>query len=109
MSAMKQSQKATLPLLHGMTDFRTFVKQPFEGQKFIAHCEAGEKPLLSKVYHPGERVLILIGPEGDFSPEEIALAQEQGFQPISLGPSRLRTETAALAACHTIRLLTYQV
>ncbi|MDD7722444.1 MAG: RsmE family RNA methyltransferase, partial [bacterium] len=108
-SAMKQSQKATLPLLHGMTDFRTFVKQPFEGQKFIAHCEAGEKPLLSKVYHPGERVLILIGPEGDFSPEEIALAQEQGFQPISLGPSRLRTETAALAACHTIRLLTYQV
>ena len=108
-SAMKQSQKATLPLLHGMTDFRTFVKQPFEGQKFIAHCEAGEKPLLSKVYHPGERVLILIGPEGDFSPEEIALAQEQGFQPISLGPSRLRTETAALAACHTIRLLTYHV
>ena len=54
-------------------------------------------------------MLILIGPEGDFSPEEIALAQEQGFQPISLGPSRLRTETAALAAFHTIRLLTYQV
>lgn len=107
-SAMKQSQKATLPQLNGMIDFRTFVKQPFEGQKFIAHCEPGEKPLLSKIYHPGERVLILIGPEGDFSPDEISLAQEQGFQPISLGPSRLRTETAALAACHTIRLLTYQ-
>ena len=56
-------------------------------------------------YQPGENALILIGPEGDFSPEEIKLAQENGFEPISLGESRLRTETAALVACHTIHVL----
>lgn len=104
-SAMKQSQKATLPQLSGMTDFRDFVGQPFDGRKFIAHCEEGIKPLLKGCYHPGENALILIGPEGDFSPEEIKLALEQGFEPISLGDSRLRTETAALVACHTIHVL----
>lgn len=104
-SAMKQSQKATLPALAGMTDFHAFVSRPFEGRKFIAHCEEGEKPLLKQTYHPGENALILIGPEGDFSPEEIAFAMKQGFEPISLGDSRLRTETAALVACHTIHVL----
>lgn len=104
-SAMKQSQKATLPVLAGMTDFKAFVKQPFEGRKFIAHCEENEKKLLKEIYHPGENALILIGPEGDFSPEEIELALQQGFEPISLGESRLRTETAALVACHTIHVL----
>lgn len=104
-SAMKQSQKATLPRLMGMTDFKSFVKKPFEGRKFIAHCEEEEKPLLKQVYIPGENVLILIGPEGDFSPEEIELAKENGFESISLGESRLRTETAALVACHTIHVL----
>lgn len=104
-SAMKQSQKATLPELTGMTDFRTFINQPFEGRKFIAHCEEGEKPLLKQTYRTGENALVLIGPEGDFSPEEIALALKQGFEPVSLGKSRLRTETAALVACHTIHVL----
>lgn len=104
-SAMKQSQKATLPELSGMTDFRDFVGQPFDGRKFIAHCEEGVKPLLKNCYHPGENALILIGPEGDFSPEEIQLALEHGFEPISLGESRLRTETAALVACHTLHVL----
>jgi len=104
-SAMKQSQKARLPLLTGMTDFRDFINQPFSGAKFIAHCEEGEKPLLKHIYQPGENALILIGPEGDFSPEEISLAIQQGFRPVSLGNSRLRTETAALIACHTIHLL----
>ena len=102
---MKQSQKATLPALEGMTDFKKFVATPFDGRKFIAHCEEGEKPLLKHTYQPGENALILIGPEGDFSPEEIKLAQEKGFEPISLGESRLRTETAALVACHTIHVL----
>ena len=83
-SAMKQSQKATLPALEGMTDFKKFVATPFDGRKFIAHCEEGEKPLLKHTYQPGENALILIGPEGDFSPEEIKLAQENGFEPISL-------------------------
>lgn len=104
-SAMKQSQKATLPGLDGMTDFKTFIKLPFDGRKFIAHCEEGEKPLLKQTYRAGENALILIGPEGDFSPEEIGLALQNGFEPISLGKSRLRTETAALVACHTIHVL----
>ena len=104
-SAMKQSQKATLPILNGMTDFKKFVQQPFDGRKFIAHCEEGVKPLIKEIYKPGESVLIMIGPEGDFSPEEIKLAMENGFEAISLGKSRLRTETAALTACHTVHVL----
>jgi hypothetical protein len=88
-----------------LTDFKQFVRQPFNGRKFIAHCEEGEKPLIKSIYRPGENVLILIGPEGDFSPEEIKSAEENGFEAISLGKSRLRTETAALTACHTIHVL----
>jgi len=104
-SAMKQSLKARLPELQAMTDFKKFIMQPFEGQKFIAHCYPGEKPLLSKVYHPNENVLTLIGPEGDFSEEEIELAINHGFVPVSLGESRLRTETAALTACQIIHIV----
>jgi len=105
-SAMKQSQKAYLPQLHEMTPFKQFILQDHHGRKFIAHCEPGmEKQLLKDAYHLGEDVLILIGPEGDFSSDEIALALKNGFEPVSLGESRLRTETAALVACHTIRLL----
>ncbi|MDR3194677.1 MAG: 16S rRNA (uracil(1498)-N(3))-methyltransferase [Tannerella sp.] len=105
--AMKQSRQATLPVLTGMTPFRAFAGQPFDGRKFIAHCEKDEtcNPLLNRIYHAGENALILIGPEGDFSPEEIALAIRSGFTPVSLGANRLRTETAALAACHTIHVL----
>ena len=105
-SAMKQSVKAALPGLDGMTDFKKFVEQPFNGQKFIAHCyKDAERVLLKKEYVPGESMLILIGPEGDFSEEEVALAIANGFRPVSLGNSRLRTETAALVACHTIHVL----
>jgi len=104
-SAMKQSLKARLPELQAMTDFKKFIMQAFEGQKFIAHCYPGEKGLLSKVYRPNENVLVLIGPEGDFSEEEIELAIKQGFVPVSLGESRLRTETAALAACQIIHIV----
>ena len=103
-SAMKQSQKARLPQLGEMTPFKTFVRRPFEGRKFIAHCEAGEKRSLKSLLGPAEDALILIGPEGDFSPEEIRMALDNGFEPISLGDSRLRTETAALVACVTARL-----
>ena len=103
-SAIKQSLKARLPLLNEMTDFDKFVRQPFNGQKFIAHCYESEKPLLRDVSKRGQDALVLIGPEGDFSEEEVKLAIEQGFQPISLGRSRLRTETAALVACHILNL-----
>ena len=103
-SAMKQSQKALLPQLTGMTTFQEFISKPFDGSKFIAHCEDSEKSLLKQIYRAGENALILIGPEGDFSTKEITLAIENSFQPITLGQSRLRTETAALVACHTIHL-----
>ncbi|MDR1682351.1 MAG: 16S rRNA (uracil(1498)-N(3))-methyltransferase [Candidatus Symbiothrix sp.] len=104
-SAMKQSEKAVLPELQEMTDFKGFITQPFSGQKAIAHCYAGEKPLLSQWYRPNENILVLIGPEGDFSEEEVALANRNGFQSISLGESRLRTETAALAVCFGVQVL----
>lgn len=103
-SAIKQSLKARLPKLNEMTDFNTFISLPFKGQKFIAHCYEGEKPLLKDVLQKGEDALVLIGPEGDFSEEEVKKAIENGFLPISLGKSRLRTETAALAACHIMNL-----
>ena len=103
-SAIKQSLKARLPQLNEMTDFNKFITQPFKGQKFIAHCYEGEKPLLKDVFHKGEDALVLIGPEGDFSEEEVQKAIDNGFTPISLGKSRLRTETAALVACHILNL-----
>lgn len=98
-SAMKQSLKARLPKLHEMTVFERFIEQPFSGQKYIAHCYEGEKPLLRDILKPDMETLILIGPEGDFSKEEVKKAEEKGFTSISLGSSRLRTETAALVAC----------
>lgn len=105
-SAMKQSLKATLPELREMTDIKAFLKEPFDGQKFIAHCfKDAPRVLLSQAVKPGTAVRILIGPEGDFSEEEIQLAIDNGYQPISLGEQRLRTETAALAAVHTVHVI----
>lgn len=103
-SALKQSLKAYLPKLSGIVKLNHFINQPFEGQKFIAYCE-GEPQLLKNLYKPQNDVLILIGPEGDFSPDEVEQAMKKGFVPVSLGNSRLRTETAAIAACHAINLL----
>ena len=104
-SAMKQSIKAYLPQLDESTKFTDFVRQPFEGQKFIAHCEEQHRELLKNLIKPNQNYLILIGPEGDFSSEEIELAIHSGFRPVSLGESRLRTETAGVVACHTFNLL----
>ncbi len=104
-SAIKQSLKANKPILNEMTPFDRFITQDFAGQKFIAHCYPGEKTLLKDAVRPGEDAVVLIGPEGDFSEEEVAKALAAGFRPISLGKSRLRTETAALVACHTLNLL----
>jgi len=104
-SAMKQSLKAYLPQLDELTKFNDFVRQPFEGQKFIAHCDEQHRELLKKVVNPRGKYLILIGPEGDFSPEEIKMAMAAGFVPVSLGDSRLRTETAGVVACHTFNFI----
>lgn len=103
-SAIKQSLKPNKPVLNEMTDFGKFITQDFKGQKFICHCHEGDKKLLKEAIVPGQDALILIGPEGDFSEEEVAKAIEAGFQPISLGKSRLRTETASLVAIHTLNL-----
>ena len=99
-AAVKQSLKMYHPTLHDLTPFKQIVTMPFEGEKYIAHCNSslGERPYLGKEIKKGSRMLILIGPEGDFSPEEITFALQNGFKPISLGDQRLRTETAAVAA-----------
>lgn len=104
-SAIKQSLKPTLPVLNTMTDFDKFISRDLPEQKFIAHCYEGDKPLLKDVLIKGKDAVVMIGPEGDFSPEEVTKALAKGFQPISLGQSRLRTETAALVACHTMNLI----
>ena len=104
-SAMKQSLKAVLPKLNGMLPFDEFVRKEHGGQRFIAHCHEGRKEPLKSLLHAGENATILIGPEGDFSAEEVEAALALGFSSVSLGASRLRTETAALAACHTFSLL----
>lgn len=104
-SAMKQSLKAYLPRLDELTKFKDLISQPFDGQKFIAHCEEQHRDLLKDLVLPNQSYLILIGPEGDFSSEEIEMALNAGFRPVSLGNSRLRTETAGLVACHTFNLL----
>lgn len=103
-AAIKQSLKVYLPKLNPSLSFSSFIKQDFKGQKFIAYCD-GDHINLKDQYQLKEDVCILIGPEGDFSPEEVNLALKCGFKTISLGKSRLRTETAAIAACHTINLL----
>ena len=99
-SAVKQSLKAYHPQMDELTPLRKLIAEPFEGQKFIAHCDPNseERHFLPAIIKKNENILILIGPEGDFSPEEIKFALENGFKPISLGTQRLRTETAAVVA-----------
>ncbi|MDR1671709.1 MAG: 16S rRNA (uracil(1498)-N(3))-methyltransferase [Alistipes sp.] len=98
-SAMKQSLKASLPSLAPLTPFREAVARPFDGVKLIAHCRPGSSRVpITETLRASSDALILIGPEGDFTAEEVALALSNGFIPITLGPSRLRTETAALTA-----------
>lgn len=103
-SAMKQSRKAWKPVLNGMTDFHRFVTEERSGQKFICHCYEGDKPFLMDVLRQGEDATVLIGPEGDFSVDEVRLAEANGYKAVSLGWSRLRTETAALVAVHLMQI-----
>lgn len=104
-SAMKQSVKAYKPKLNEPCDFGQVLEKAEASQKFIAHCYEEEKILLKEAYTQGSDVLILIGPEGDFSQEEVQAAIAAGYKPVSLGNSRMRTETAGIVACHTINLL----
>ena len=99
---MKQSNVLFLPKLNEAITFKEFVKRKNSGMQFIAHCEQTDKKTLKSLIKPGENVTLLIGPEGDFSEKEIALAVENNFIPVSLGNTRLRTETAAIVACHSV-------
>lgn len=106
-SAMKQSRKAWRPIMHEMQDFETFIQQFDHGdhsQRFICHCQKEDLPTLRHQLKEKDDVLTLIGPEGDFSLAEIAKAEAAGFTSVSLGKSRLRTETAALVATHLMNL-----
>ena len=101
-SAMKQSNQLYLPKLNEPISFKEFINQKIEGSLFIAHCEETEKTLLKEAIQPKQKYTILIGPEGDFSGKEIELALKNNFKPVSLGNTRLRTETAAVVACHSV-------
>lgn len=107
LSAAKQSLTPYLPVLHELTPYDTFVREQakLNQQNFIAHCYKDEKRFLKDEMELSRDVLVLIGPEGDFSEKEVADALALGFVPVSLGNSRLRTETAAVVACHTAVLL----
>ena len=104
-SAMKQSVKSKMPVVEEMVPFDKLVKQDFDGQKFIAWIDDDVKEQLCDLYKKGENAIVLIGPEGDFSDVEIALALSKGFTPVTLGDSRLRTETAGVVACHIANLV----
>ncbi len=107
LSAMKQSLKAFLPKLNPAVSFESFLANTPASFDIacIAHCYDTERSSLKSVLAPKKDVLILIGPEGDFSPGEVNLATQNGFEAVSLGSSRLRTETAAIAACHSVAFI----
>lgn len=104
LSAMKQSAQAYLPKINEPVSFKDFMKSQ-AGLKLIAHCDESDKKSLKNIAKPNTDIIMLIGPEGDFSQKEIQLAIENNYIPVSLGNTRLRTETAALVACHSIAFI----
>lgn len=108
-SAMKQSLKAYLPLLDEPISFKNFLKEDYSCTKLIAHCWSDQLSPIRANLKENDHSLILIGPEGDFSEEEVQQAESKGFLSITLGNSRLRTETAAVAACHSVYFINQPV
>lgn len=104
-SAVKQSLTAYHPQLNTAISYNEFLKQSFAGEKLIAHCMDDEKPYINQIVKPNQSYLILIGPEGDFTPAELDIALHNGYKAVTLGNTRLRTETAALAACFEVNYL----
>ncbi|NBQ48020.1 MAG: 16S rRNA (uracil(1498)-N(3))-methyltransferase [Sphingobacteriia bacterium] len=104
-SAVKQSLQARIPLIHPLKSFQELLQ--FEGadQKYIAHCHLGEKKEIRQLQFAGKKTLVLVGPEGDFTLAETEEAAGKGFEAISLGQNRLRTETAGLFICQTPSIL----
>jgi 16S rRNA (uracil1498-N3)-methyltransferase len=105
LSAMKQSNQLFLPILNEPLTFKEFMKKSISGQKFIAHCEETNKKTLKEALQSNQNCTVLIGPEGDFSLKEIEIAFENKYIPVSLGHTRLRTETAAIVACHSFAFI----
>jgi 16S rRNA (uracil1498-N3)-methyltransferase len=101
-SATKQSLSCYVPKLNPAIAFKDFIKQDFSGHLFIAHCEETDRKSLKNELQPKQDITILIGPEGDFSVKEIEQALQSHFIPVTLGETRLRTETAAIVACHSV-------
>ncbi|WP_046755497.1 16S rRNA (uracil(1498)-N(3))-methyltransferase [Kordia jejudonensis] len=104
-SATKQSLSAYIPTLKPAISFANFIATHQNEQMFIAHCEEDNKQSLKQALQPQKDVTILIGPEGDFSQKEIELALQNNYIPVTLGDTRLRTETAAIVACHSVAFL----
>jgi len=104
-SAMKQSLNCYLPKLNDAISFKDFINLDFEGDLFIAHCEETDRKYLKQQLNPKTDITILIGPEGDFSVKEITEALKNNFIPVTLGETRLRTETAAIVACHSVAFI----
>jgi 16S rRNA (uracil1498-N3)-methyltransferase len=104
-AAAKQSMQYFFQKINTLIKLETFLKQENTTQKFIAHCEQDDKKHLKELLKIGEKTLILIGPEGDFTNSEIEMAIENNFQPISLGEKRLRTETAGVMSCAIFEIL----
>ena len=101
-SAMKQSLQCYKPVLNDAINFKDYIDQNHSGELFIAHCENTDRKSLKQVLKPEKDITILIGPEGDFSVKEIEMAINNKFIPVTLGETRLRTETAAIVACHSV-------
>lgn len=104
-SAMKQSFQTYLPKLNPLTTLEAFLEQETKGNLFIAHCDDTERDELKRSIAPDKPITILIGPEGDFTKEEIIKARSKGYAPVSMGKTRLRTETAAIVACTTVAII----
>lgn len=102
-SALKQSGQPWMPELNDLKPFKSYLDS--SDSKFIAYVDKDNPALLKNIAKANDRYLVLIGPEGDFSPEELGLAEKHGFLKVSLGPNRLRTETAGIAACHILNLI----
>jgi 16S rRNA (uracil1498-N3)-methyltransferase len=104
-SAMKQSLKASLPTIGSLSPLKELIPTITAAQRFIAFVDHSNPDHLKNLASPGDTYCVLIGPEGDFSQEELSFALQHDFKKVSLGNSRLRTETAGLAACHILNLL----
>ena len=102
LAAMKQANELYLPKLNPAITFKEFISLQNDDLKMIAHCEETDKKTLKSVLQSNQNITMLIGPEGDFSQKEIALALSNNYTAVSLGNTRLRTETAAIVACHSV-------